>query len=180
MLYVSAMLASTYLLDKYHTVAVLIHSYKCILSFLYSVRLSDSPCILISPFSYIFFFLMPRRPPRSTRTATLFPSTTLFRSMHGIDAELGDDRQEHRRQDQDQRSPLHEHARDQEQGRDQHQHAGRALREGEEGLSHLLRHALEGQHPAEGGGGGRSEEHTSELQSLMRISYAVFCLKKKK
>src|SRR3546814_12901080 len=80
MLYVSAMLASTYLLDKYHTVAVLIHSYKCILSFLYSVRLSDSPCILISPFSYIFFCLMPRRPPRSTRTATLFPYTTLFRS----------------------------------------------------------------------------------------------------
>src|SRR3546814_9450435 len=33
---------------------------------------------------------------------------------------------------------------------------------------------------ADGGGGGRSEEHTSELQSLMRISYAVFCLNKKK
>src|SRR3546814_5049500 len=90
-----------------------------------------------------FFFLMIRRPPRSTRTDTLFPYTTLFRS------------------------PL---------------------------PACVMRH-----HPRIGGrrsnvgcldrdrgiarqpmGPVRSEEHTSELQSLMRISYAVFCLKKKK
>src|SRR3546814_4338709 len=88
---------------------------------------------------WFFFFLMIRRPPRSTRTDTLFPYTTLFRSA-------------------------------------------------------LRRVCQYGQVP--GGGSGfqclplgscswrrqrscRSEEHTSELQSLMRISYAVFCLKKK-
>src|SRR3546814_15403650 len=75
---------------------------------------------------YLFFFLMIRRPPRSTRTDTLFPYTTLFRSNSG-----------------DQRT------------------------------SRCLRPAALFNHR-------RSEEHTSELQSLMRISYAVFCLKKKK
>src|SRR3546814_1063605 len=112
-----------------------------------------------------FFFLMIRRPPRSTRTDTLFPYTTLFRS------------------------------------------AGRLLREGcevrhPEGPRSLLPRLGPSAHPGglslhrEGtrrseepvghtrsrpGGAGRrrSEEHTSELQSLMRISYAVFCLKKK-
>src|SRR3546814_971354 len=72
---------------------------------------------------------MIRRPPRSTRTDTLFPYTTLFRSVRHDEARAGllivDDRWF--------RAPI-----------------------------------------------GRSEEHTSELQSLMRISYAVFCLKKKK
>src|SRR3546814_4884260 len=81
---------------------------------------------------FVFFFLMIRRPPRSTRTDTLFPYTTLFRSAK--------------------------------------------LRRG-------------GRHCRRSGGGAssthcscrrnRSEEHTSELQSLMRISYAVFGLKKK-
>src|SRR3546814_6196447 len=76
---------------------------------------------------------MIRRPPRSTRTDTLFPYTTLFRSDHRGKVERGDadadtDRLAHR---------IDVDAR-------------------------------------------RSEEHTSELQSLMRISYAVFCLKKKK
>src|SRR3546814_7518668 len=85
-----------------------------------------------------FFFLMIRRPPRSTRTDTLFPYTTLFRS-----AALAPARH---------RAP------------------------GQRGLRHR---------PADRGGRRRalgclrSEEHTSELQSLMRISYAVFCLKKK-
>src|SRR3546814_2458771 len=78
-------------------------------------------------------FLMIRRPPRSTRTDTLFPYTTLFRSprcgcSHHLD-------QRHRSACRDPRRP-----------------DGRLV---------------------------RSEEHTSELQSLMRISYAVFCLKKK-
>src|SRR3546814_4291777 len=78
---------------------------------------------------------MIRRPPRSTRTDTLFPYTTLFRS--GSTAE---GRRPGRRR-----------------------RARRPRRE-----------------PATGARTGRSEEHTSELQSLMRISYAVFCLKKKK
>src|SRR3546814_15680331 len=74
-----------------------------------------------------FFFLMIRRPPRSTRTDTLFPYTTLFRSA-----------------------------------------------------AQLVRgHRRVGGDRADHGHTNRSEEHTSELQSLMRISYAVFCLKKK-
>src|SRR3546814_2007761 len=101
------------------------------------------------------------RPPRSTRTDTLFPYTTLFRSAGAL-----------------------------------HRPGGRAGRGGA--------HPETGRHPAgrlpgvpcSGGPASleadrapvvpdraavaRSEEHTSELQSLMRISYAVFCLKKKK
>src|SRR3546814_7502549 len=92
----------------------------------------------------LYFFLMIRRPPRSTRTDTLFPYTTLFRSF--------------RRRAQEPR--------------------------------HLFRPAVGNAQigvPAPRGEiriadeiDRRSEEHTSELQSLMRISYAVFCLKKKK
>src|SRR3546814_1624148 len=80
---------------------------------------------------------MIRRPPRSTRTDTLFPYTTLFRSdchrIQFIGVQPGQHPAQYRPADRDQR----DHA-------------------------------------------ARSEEHTSELQSLMRISYAVFCLKKKK
>src|SRR3546814_16859329 len=98
------------------------------------------------------FFLMIRRPPRFTRTDTLFPYTTLFRSFTGIKAQpcnliltglpnlLG-----HRT------CAIHA-----EPIQDRHISA-----------RHMARRS-------------RSEEHTSELQSLMRISYAVFCLKKKK
>src|SRR3546814_4448988 len=90
---------------------------------------------------------MIRRPPRSTRTDTLFPYTTLFRSQP--------DPQRRERADAVPRSPV--------------------------GAAHF-EEAFE---PHFGKGGRqmvvpRSEEHTSELQSLMRISYAVFCLKKKK
>src|SRR3546814_4340119 len=94
----------------------------------------------------LFFFLMIRRPPRSTRTDTLFPYTTLFRSMYGTLYDV-----------------------------------------------HSVVDACEKQYPGKGKDISvlwrqkqleyawlrRSEEHTSELQSLMRISYAVFCLKKK-
>src|SRR3546814_2882951 len=89
-----------------------------------------------SQLPYLFFFLMIRRPPRSTRTDTLFPYTTLFRSIR------------------------------------------RAARSGV-----VARRPRMDRHPVLHGvtiHAGRSEEHTSELQSLMRISYAVFCLKKKK
>src|SRR3546814_2823562 len=103
---------------------------------------------------------MIRRPPRSTRTDTLFPYTTLFRS----------------------------HPTDQ---------VGEAV--GREFPAHRLlgcqHHRVDAAHAGDGGRRrravlpkrtagadlpARSEEHTSELQSLMRISYAVFCLKKKK
>src|SRR3546814_1211574 len=77
---------------------------------------------------------MIRRPPRSTRTDTLFPYTTLFRS------------------NADRHSAV----------------AARRTRAAYRGRRRAILR------------GSRSEEHTSELQSLMRISYAVFCLKKKK
>src|SRR3546814_14216796 len=77
-----------------------------------------------------FFFLIIRRPPRSTRTDTLFPYTTLFRSATA-------------------------------------QPVGAAAPQ-------VVSASVSISVPQ------RSEEHTSELQSLMRISYAVFCLKKKK
>src|SRR3546814_1896398 len=98
---------------------------------------------------------MIRRPPRSTRTDTLFPYTTLFRSF-GRAVELGGPFKEglvaigDRRQAQRGDIILHPHRR---------------LQDGV-GAEHVVV-------------GQRSEEHTSELQSLMRISYAVFCLKKK-
>src|SRR3546814_9012293 len=86
---------------------------------------------------------MIRRPPRSTRTDTLFPYTTLFRSH--VAACLLD---------------LHPNL------------SGNILHG-------LLCRCIGWKKPAKPGR-ERSEEHTSELQSLMRISYAVFCLKKKK
>src|SRR3546814_6001038 len=83
---------------------------------------------------------MIRRPPRSTRTDTLFPYTTLFRSLaqERIDAGL--------------------------------QVGGTVPDRHDDAYDSSANFSIE----------GRSEEHTSELQSLMRISYAVFCLKKKK
>src|SRR3546814_6695088 len=82
---------------------------------------------------------MIRRPPRSTRTDTLFPYTTLFRSEKAVRKVVTNRR----------RTAI-------SPGR-------KKLGERESGLKRSL---------------GRSEEHTSELQSLMRISYAVVCLKK--
>src|SRR3546814_4166328 len=95
----------------------------------------------------VVFFLMIRRPPRSTRTDTLFPYTTLFRSGVGAPG-IGDP---HLVDAQVLASQLRGHLR----------------LEAEAVLLQVQR--LD----------HRSEEHTSELQSLMRISYAVFCLKKK-
>src|SRR3546814_2132666 len=101
---------------------------------------------------------MIRRPPRSTRTDTLFPYTTLFRSSG------------HRPEGQD--ISLHiQRRRAGFEGVIPHKNRPSFPRRREpisrpSGLRLLM-------------GDGRSEEHTSELQSLMRISYAVFCLKKK-
>src|SRR3546814_14859769 len=114
-------------------------------------------------FAYVFFFfLMIRRPPRSTRTDTLFPYTTLFRSPGiGKGARLVD------------RAAIASHPRGQRQplqrGGGDHSHHRHQQQHGEQRSAALTRLARV-----------RSEEHTSELQSLMRISYAVFCLKKKK
>src|SRR3546814_6850662 len=96
---------------------------------------------------FLFLFLSIRRPPRSTRTVTLFPYTTLFRSP----------RNAARRRRELHRQAEGVHA------------AGDGMVGGDD---HLARQRLRV--------GVRSEEHTSELQSLMRISYAVFCLKKTK
>src|SRR3546814_5462708 len=103
---------------------------------------------------------MIRRPPRSTRTDTLFPYTTLFRSCGLIQLEPVGTR--------DVRGHDLRHALD--------HHIGPALaRTVGDGLCHLFDVAVARivQHK-----NLRSEEHTSELQSLMRISYAVFCLNK--
>src|SRR3546814_6991358 len=87
---------------------------------------------------------MIRRPPRSTRTDTLFPYTTLFRSAGRLDFSVGYDVADRLRFDIGGTNVLRSRTRT---------YRGEPF---------------------------RSEEHTSELQSLMRISYAVFCLKKKK
>src|SRR3546814_7323541 len=107
------------------------------------------------------FFLMMPLPPRSTRTDTLFPYTTLFRSARPTLAVLVD-AQVPVRLDEPRKHPASRDVDD-----------ARALRNRGVGPTDG------GDHPV-GDDDRRSEEHTSELQSLMRISYAVFCLKKKK
>src|SRR3546814_2061292 len=100
---------------------------------------------------------MIRRPPKSTRTDTLFPYTTLFRSAGEADHRLGD-------------------------VAEQVQAAVDDVAEGIAGVADQDARAIEraaGEPAAGEQDRVRSEEHTSELQSLMRISYAVFCLKKK-
>src|SRR3546814_1361477 len=109
---------------------------------------------------------MIRRPPRSTRTDTLFPYTTLFRSQH----------------DRVGRRPIGDDLYGRHLG-----HAdgllkeptgcGRVATRREKHIDDLAE-LIDG--PVQVAPAARSEEHTSELQSLMRISYAVFCLKKKK
>src|SRR3546814_1548904 len=103
---------------------------------------------------------MIRRPPRSTRTGTLFPYTTLFRSVGAAQLGFGHQLRRHH--------GVAARAFDAQALRTQLLRARLAHQEGD------VRARLRGP-PAE----IRSEEHTSELQSLMRISYAVFCLKKK-
>src|SRR3546814_6948381 len=115
---------------------------------------------------------MIRRPPRSTRTDTLFPYTTLFRSAGRAAPRLGA-RGGGRPHAGAAAGPRRQAARLCRAAADHGGH-GPAV-PCDPGL------AAEGVRPAPArpGGRGRSEEHTSELQSLMRISYAVFCLKTK-
>src|SRR3546814_7207414 len=106
---------------------------------------------------FCFFFLMIRRPPRSTRTDTLVPYTTLFRSDHA--------------------GAVPEPARqwrERDRGRHGDEHPAAQCRRGDR------RRAAADREARRRAFGPRSEEHTSELQSLMRNSYAGFCLKKKK
>src|SRR3546814_19236909 len=107
-------------------------------------------------FTVSLFFLMLRPPPRSTRTDTLFPYTTLFRSEEQAARDMGVQRAASYARTFNSITML--------------EAAGLVLRDQER-----VRSA-----PSSSIGWRRSEEHTSELQSLMRISYAVFCLKKKK
>src|SRR3546814_8093594 len=91
----------------------------------------------MSACGHVYFFLLIRRQPRSTRTDTLFPYTTLFRSEQMVFA-----------------GPI-------------------------TAIARIERRIIVGKAMKDAQRLQRSEEHTSQLQSLIRISYAVFCLKKK-
>src|SRR3546814_8047756 len=110
---------------------------------------------------------MIRRPPRSTRTDTLFPYTTLFRSAG----------RRRRQQRGCRRRGRHHAAAGGDDAAEGEQAGGRSRsdRDGDRELHRWSSWTVVDVSPP-----SRSEEHTSELQSLMRISYAVFCLKKKK
>src|SRR3546814_5918454 len=122
------------------------------------------------------FFLMIRRPPRSTRTDTLFPYTTLFRSSnedHILNLEAyystrADDENMHYDQNSEWESL------DNLQNQISESNDVGFTIEGDYVQPFSEKSRLEAGFRAD-----RSEEHTSELQSLMRISYAVFCFKKK-
>src|SRR3546814_7356771 len=112
---------------------------------------------------------MQRRPPRSTRNDTLLPYTTLFRSNGDAEGEAP-------------------HQASAETGRQAFHGLFGALRRGRRRIRGSHRVSSPGlvmmkpgrpRRPGQKGIRARSEEHTSELQSLMRISYAVFCLTKK-
>src|SRR3546814_1258931 len=136
------------------------------------VFMFDMYCVLMLS---CFFFLMIRRQPRSTRTDTLFPYTTLFRSVLGVARVQMDDRGT--RLGGAERAfgdflcgdwEIRRHRRGVDRPRDR-------ATDDDLVFAHdniLHKWAAKAHQP-------RSEEHTSELQSLMRISYAVFCLKKK-
>src|SRR3546814_3370746 len=112
---------------------------------------------------------MIRRPPRSTRTDTLFPYTTLFRSLWLVSKTVSDKLRAHLLSQGIDGIPANNTAVFnvlQDHGMLQPNPEGKAI--------------WKATVTSESGWSNRSEEHTSELQSLMRISYAVFCLKKKK
>src|SRR3546814_9425220 len=100
----------------------------------------------------LLFFLILRRPPRSTRTDTLLPYTTLFRSLTTVTSRAA--------------------------------RSAASCRAKRHAIAEALRAPTIATHGRRSIAASprttRSEEHTSELQSLMRISYAVFCLKKQK
>src|SRR3546814_8086980 len=122
---------------------------------------------------------MSRRPPRSTRTDTLVPYTPLFRSAL---IRFADILVPQRRMGRDERS--HQRLALGVVGQCQFDavasQPGFFTHEGLVFADHHPRDAVQHDRTAAHRARARSEEHTSELQSLMRISYAVFCLKKKK
>src|SRR3546814_9437533 len=118
------------------------------------------------------FFVMIRRPPRSTRTDTRFPYTTLFRSAERR-RQVGHIR-EHHALVVERPGDIGGHAVDRECDVAQQLHLEPRRGDDDVGRDLGARRQFDPRF------GERSEEHTSELQSLMRISYAVFCLKKKK
>src|SRR3546814_998453 len=114
---------------------------------------------------------MVRRPPRSTRTDTLFPYTTLFRSEGRRGLLQGHDHQ----------VQLPRQPRPGRPGQHLRAFAAAGLRRSRANRVTAASYSIFATHTTSGElHETRSEEHTSELQSLMRISYAVFCLKKKK
>src|SRR3546814_5593271 len=125
-------------------------------------------------FNDLVFFLMIRRPPISTRTDTLFPYTTLFRSQRNGTALTYTHRasrffasvRPHSPRARLRRSSLLPNPQPPKRRRVKVWVPARSSSPPASALNRSTRSA-------------RSEEHTSELQSLMRISYAVFCLKKK-
>src|SRR3546814_6332439 len=119
---------------------------------------------------FFFFFLMIRRPPRSTRTDTLFPYTTLFRSSA----------HHYRSSTRVSRSQLQPHGRPPRRRPMGHRSYIADTNRDLVGRQLALSQGDVHSHAVQYSRSRRSEEHTSELQSLMRISYAVFCLKKKK
>src|SRR3546814_1920082 len=119
---------------------------------------------------------MIRRPPRSTRTDTLFPYTTLFRSFEqrGLADAFGAAQMQQFAGRQLQVEIAQQHTVATQHGQfvgSQERHVRTVRKFGDA--------QCKGWRPSRTQR-GRSEEHTSELQSLMRITYAVFCLKKKK
>src|SRR3546814_4903309 len=119
---------------------------------------------------------MIRRPPRSTRTDTLFPYTTLFRSRRARQprsprGSANASSRDHRPLGARARRPAHPSRKPEARN------GAIGSRRRYRGAGRRARPDIQGKFPSSM---GRSEEHTSELQSLMRISYAVFCLKKKK
>src|SRR3546814_3934045 len=127
----------------------------------------------------VLFVLMIRRPPRSTRTDTLFPYTTLFRS--GVER-AADDVVANARQVLHATAAEHHHRVLLEVVPLARNVAGDLEAIGQTHARHLTKgrvRLLRRGGVNAGADTARSEEHTSELQSLMRISYAVFCLKKK-
>src|SRR3546814_19302811 len=107
--------------------------------------------VVLFPFFCCVFFLIIRRPPRSTRPDTLFPYTTLFRSTRSVSSIASG-------------SVAHFEGRN-----------GNTRQWPNRGVSAVTRTSIQAMRNIVGNA-QRSEEHTSELQSLMRISYAVFCL----
>src|SRR3546814_10386800 len=112
----------------------------------------------------LFVFIMIRRPPRSTRTDTHFPYTTLFRSISGAQANLAVAQRAYDRQSELMKSGFTTKA---------------AYDDAMNELAKARNELANARAQSNNASAARSEEHTSELQSLMSLSYAVFCLKKK-